>query len=333
MSGADPSPDPTAEASPTIGHRTVTHAAITRFGELTGDYARMHFDRDFGPAHGMGDTIAHGLLSAAWSLGALAQHAPERLALGEPDAGLVGYRVRFSRMVHVGDLFSLRWRPAKAAAVERLPEAGRLDTDFEVVNQRGEVVTSGCASVARATAQGPPPLPQAGPRLEIGAWSARHAPLPIHADEMVEHGPRGEGFGRTVTEADLVAWSDFTGALDPATLDARFAEAGRFGRRIAPPLWVFCRAFGDYLRELLRIPMPSSGFAGHLGDELRVIAPVHPGDTLYTRHRPVSYVPSKSRPGMGIVGFALEVVNQHGVIVQEGRVRMMMTARSGAADA
>lgn len=313
--------------SPAFGHRTVTHAAITRFGELTGDYAQMHFDRDFGPAQGMGGTIAHGLLSAAWSIGALALHAPERLALGEPDAALVGYRVRFARMVFIDDLFSLRWRAANDAAMDGLPGSGLLNTVFEVVNQRGKVVTAGAVSVCRGRAGEDRALASADAPLDTRLAPSRPAPQPLHADEMVEFGPRGEGFGRTVTEADLVAWSDFTGALDPATLDAEFARTGLFTRPIAPPLWVFCRAFGDYLRDLLRVEMPSSGFAGHLGDAFRVVAPVHPGDTLTTRHRPVSYVPSRSRPGMGIVEFALQVVNQHDAIVQEGRVQMMMTAR------
>ena len=73
---------PTHSPDAAIGHRTVTHAAITRFGETTGDYAAMHFDRDHGPALGMDGTIAHGLLSGAWVFGALAQHAPDRLAFG-----------------------------------------------------------------------------------------------------------------------------------------------------------------------------------------------------------------------------------------------------------
>ena len=131
-----------------VGHRTVTHAAITTFGGLTGDYAQMHFDRDFGPAQGMGGTIAHGLLSGAWALGALAQHAPVRLGLGEPDAVMTGYRVKFSRMVFVDDLFSLRWRNDEAPATEGLANECGLHTEFEVLNQRDEVVTSGSVSVS-----------------------------------------------------------------------------------------------------------------------------------------------------------------------------------------
>lgn len=321
-------PEAAKPARALVGHRTVTHADITRFGALTGDYAAMHLDRGFGPASGMGGTIAHGLLSGAWSLGALAQHAPDRLALGDPRAYLAGYAVRFHRMVFVDDRFALRWAESEDPAVDGLVEAGRIDTRFEVLNQRDEVVTSGAVSVVTGSGGETPPMPAAPEPLEIDTtWSPEGASLPIHADEMVERGPRGASLGRTVTEADCVNWTDFTGELDPAITNAPWAERSRFGGRIAPPMWVFCRAFGDYLRDLLRVSMPSTGFAGHLGDRFRTIAPVHLGDTLRTRHRPVGFSRSRSRPEMGLVEFALEVVNQRDEIVQAGRVTMMMGAR------
>ena len=170
-------------------------------------------------------------------------------------------------------------------------------------------------------------LPEGSEPLEIGPWSSDSVPIPIFADDMIEFGPRGESLGRTVTETDLVSWTGFTGELNPAYLNEPFGQAGRFGGRIAPPMWTFCLGFGDYLRDLLSVSMPSTGFAGHLGDRWRFLAPVHVGDTIRTRHRPVSFKPSTSRPGMGIVEFALEIVNQRDEIVQDGRIAMMIGAR------
>ena len=92
-------------------------------------------------------------------------------------------------------------------------------------------------------------------------------------------------------------------------------------------MWTFCLGFSDYLRDLLSVSMPSSGFAGHLGDRWRFFAPVFVGDTIHTRHRPISWKPSGSRPEMGIVEFALQLVNQRGEVVQDGRVAMMMRRR------
>ncbi len=314
--------------SDAIGHRTVTEASIMTFGGLTGDYAQMHFDRDFGPATGMGGTIAHGLLSGAWSLGALAQYAPERLAVGDPGGFVAGYRVKFSRMVYIGDLFSLRWFEGAEACVDGLEDHDRIDTNFEIVNQRGEVATSGAVSVCPGDERGiGQSLPKTPVALEIDDWSAEDHRGPLYAEDLVAHGPRGRSLGRTVTEADLVAYTNFTGELNPAYLNQEFARAGRFGARVAPPMWTFCVGFGDYLRDLLSVSMPSSGFAGHLGDSWRYLAPSYIGDTLYTHHRPVSHKPSASRPEMSVVEFALQIVNQRGDIVQDGRVAMMITAR------
>jgi acyl dehydratase len=311
-----------------VGHRTVTEASIMTFGGLTGDYAQMHFDLDFGPATGMGGTIAHGLLSGAWSLGALAQHAPSRLAIGDPAAFVAGYRVKFGRMVYIGDLFSLRWTESKNACIEGVDDRHRIDTDFEIVNQRGEVTTSGSVSVcpgdAKGIGQGMPSLPEP---LVIEHWSSDEAPSPIYADDLIELGPRGESLGRTVTEADLVAYTNFTGELNPAFLNEVFARSSRFGARIAPPMWTFCVGFGDYLRDLLSVSMPSSGFAGHLGDSWRYFGPVYVGDTLRTLHKPVSSKPSRSRPDRAIVEFAIQILNQRNEIVQDGRVAMMMSLR------
>jgi len=321
MSGTHP-------ASRELGHRTVTDASVMAFACLTGDYAQMHLDLDFGPAAGMGGTIAHGLLSASWSLGALTLYAPERLALGDPSAWLAGYRIRFGQMVYLGDRFTLRWREASEPAVEGLAGAGTLDSDFEILNQRGEITCSGAVSVGGAGSQGSAAaLPDPPAPFAIEPWSADSIETPLFAEELVERGPRGESLGRTVSEADLVAYTQFTGELNPAYLNEAFASKGRFGARMAPPMWTFCLAFGDYLRDLLAIPMPSTGFAGHLGDQWRLFAPIHVGDTIRTRHKPLSFKASQSRPDKGIVEFGLQLLNQRDEVVQDGRVAMMMNAR------
>ncbi len=317
-----------------IGHRTVTEASVATFGCLTGDYAQMHFDLGFSPSVGMGDPVAHGLLSAAWSLGALSLYAPDRLGLGNPNALITGYRIRFGRPVPQGDRFALRSRPATSPAVEGLPTrltpGQSINTEFETLNTADEVTCSGAISVSvkpetatwhdLLTANAPEPL-------EVEDWDPSSVTKPLSADQIVERGPRGESLGRTVTEADLVNYTQFTGELNPLYTNAVFTSDTEFGARIAPPMWTFCSAFGDYLRDLLSIPMPSSGFAGHLGDEWRFLAPVHIGDTLRTRHKPVAFQASRSRPDMGIVRFGLQILNQRDEIVQDGQVAMMMPLR------
>jgi len=183
-----------------------------------------------------------------------------------------------------------------------------------------------CAGDARGRLQ---PAVEPPPLLELETWSADGIHLPLFAEDLVESGPRGESHGRTVTEADVVGYANFTGELNLAYINDEFARASRFGARIVPPMWTFCIGFGDFLRDLLSVPMPSSGFAGHLGDSWRFLTPVHIGDTIRTRHKPAHCTASKSRPGMAIVDFALQLLNQRDEIVQDGRVSMMIAARSG----
>lgn len=316
-------PARSAARSGEIGHRTITPADLIAFGGATGDYARMHFDHGLAAAEaGSPATIAPGLLSACWALGALAWSAPDRLAIGNPDAWIAAYSIRFERSMRVGDRFSLRHAPAATAAVEGLASEAGSDTEFEVLNQRGDrtcrgavcVRTGGDASLPAAMPR-PIPNPGAGPR-------------PLYANDLLEFGPRGESYGRTVTEADVVGFTNFTAERNPLYLNRTFAAQGRFRDRIAPPAWTFCLAFGDFLHALLAAELPSTGLAGHLGDTFRCHAPVRIGDTIRTRHRPVRCTPSRGRPEMSVVHFALQLLNQRDEVVQDGEVAMWIPSRA-----
>ncbi|MEZ4279408.1 MAG: MaoC family dehydratase [Myxococcota bacterium] len=309
------------EHSEEIGHRTITSADLVLFGGLTGDYARMHFDHGLAAAEpGSPAPIAPGLLSAAWSLGALASAAPERLAAADPNAWIAGYSIRFERSVRIGDRFSLRHRPASVAAVDGLHADPARDTEFEILNQRAERTCRGIVSVRTSGEADRPqimPLPSAPPKSSD----------PLYADDLLERGPRGESLGRTVSEADVVGFTNLTAERGALYLNRVFAARGRFGDRIAPPIWTFCLAFGDFLRELLGARLPATGLAGHLGDSFRCFEPVRIGDTIRTRHRPVRCTPSRGRPEMSVVHFAIQVLNQHDVLVQDGEVAMWIPSR------
>ena len=306
-----------------IGHRTVTPADLVLFGGATGDYARMHFDHSLAAAEpGSPLPIAPGLLSASWALGALTGSAPKRLEIGNPDAWIAGYAIRFERSLRVGDRFSIRHRRAGAAAVDGLEADPDRDTEFEILNQRGERTCRGSVSVRTGGEAARPPL-MARPVVIAGG-----GPRPLYANDLIRSGPRGESLGRTVAEADLVGFTNLTAERNPLYLNRVFAARGRFGDRIAPPIWTFCLGFGDFLHELLAVELPSTGLAGHLGDSFRCFAPVHIGDTIRTRHCPVRCTPSRSRPEMSVVHFALQLLNQRDELVQDGEVAMWIPSRA-----
>jgi acyl dehydratase len=127
--------------------------------------------------------------------------------------------------------------------------------------------------------------------------------------EVAEYGDR------LVTAEEIVA---FASRYDPQPfhVDAEAARRSQAGSLIASGwhtgamlMRMNCDAF------LLR-----SASEGALGcDEVSWLTPVHPGDRLRVRRTIVSARPSGSRPGLGIVAFLFEVLNQAGEIVMRQR--------------
>lgn len=295
-----------------FGHRTVTHAGVSAFGTITGDYARLHLDHHYGQTTPIAGSIAHGLLSACWAVGALTRHAPHVMGVGEPGAAFAGFSLRLGRMVRVGDTLCVR--------CER---SGTHESRFEVLNQDAQVATSGSVSVLDAAGQLPPaPKPW---RLESPP------PMPegrtLYAEDLLIHGPCGESIGRTITEADVVHFATETGETNPLYLNRDFADRSRFAAPIAPPMLVFCLGFSDFLGALLSLSMPSTGFAGHLGDSWRLYRGVEIGETVRTRYKTLDCRPSKSRPEMAIVDFGLQVIDARDAVALDGKISMMIPAR------
>ncbi len=123
--------------------------------------------------------------------------------------------------------------------------------------------------------------------------------------------PVGEvfAFGDTlITAEDIV---EFASQWDPQPfhVDAEAAKASQIGELIASgwhtgslTMRMMCDAY------LLRTA--SEGAPGI--EEMRWLKPVRPGDRLSVRRTTLASRPSRSRPGIGIVEFLYEVINQHG---------------------
>ena len=320
----DESPTEAESLTDAVGHRTVDFASITRFGELTGDYSAMHFDARVGEAAGYGGPIAHGLLSACWAMGALTLHAPERVGNGMTSAIASRYSLRLQTVVRAGDHFSLAHSPLSAGPLAPRSESA---TELVTLNQNGETTSRAELHVRHAgdlTEFAPSPAPD--------PWDLERTPRVdskevFFAEDLVERGPAGRSPARTLTESDVTAFARHTGELNPLYLDAEFASRSVHGGLAGPPMLTFCLAFSDFLRALLAVPMPSAGFAGHLGDEWTLYEPIRIGDTLRTHHQPLGCVRSKSNPQRAIVRFGLQVVNQHGRVAQAGETVMLIPGR------
>ena len=314
------------DESARIGHRTVTPEAVATFGSLTGDYSRIHFDHGLGEASPHGRGFAHGLLSASWALGAMTLYAPRRVGCGEAGAYVSSFEVRFDDVVRFGDTLAFECRDAKP---EEAPDGwNRRGSEFAVHDAEGRTPARGAVGL-NVQPDGPA---GALPRVEARPWTVpagRDVTLPragpMAAEAVLEHGPRGVSRVRTLTQADVVNFANFTGELNPLYLDAVFARGALFGERIAPPMLCFCLGFSVWLRELLHLPLGGSeSSAGHLGDRWRFVAPVRIGDTLEVRYQPLSLRRTRSQPLRGVLTFGLQLVNQHRSVVQQGEVDMLL---------
>jgi acyl dehydratase len=128
---------------------------------------------------------------------------------------------------------------------------------------------------------------------------------------------------RTVTEADVVAFAGLSGDYNPLHVDAEFARSTPFGERIAHGLLGLAIASG----LMSRTGAIEGTALAFLGTDWRFTAPIKLGDTITVRSR-VADKRETSHADRGIVRFAVEVVNQHGEVVQTGTHTLLMKRRA-----
>ncbi len=135
--------------------------------------------------------------------------------------------------------------------------------------------------------------------------------------------------GRTITEADLVAFSGLSWDTNPAHTDEEFCKSSPFGTRIAHGALTLSFATGLLARSG-RFDETAIAFLGIERWEFK--GPVLPGDTIRLHDTTLQAHASRSKPDRGAWKAELKVVNQRGEVVQQGLFTIMMKARgSGAA--
>ena len=121
----------------------------------------------------------------------------------------------------------------------------------------------------------------------------------------------GEKFktnGATVTEGDIIG---FALKYDPQPFHLDVVEAAKspYGGLIASGFQSVALCFRLFIQSgiFLETSIGSPGI-----DELRWLAPVRPGDTLYTEVEVLEVRPSASKPDRGIARLKYHAKNQHG---------------------
>lgn len=117
--------------------------------------------------------------------------------------------------------------------------------------------------------------------------------------------------GKTVTEADDHLFCLLTMATHPLHIDANFAKSeAEGGRNLVVGTYVYSLLLG------MSVPDISGRALANLGaTDLRHIAPLFHGDTLYGETEVLEVRPSKSRPGTGILSVRTRGTNQDGTLV------------------
>lgn len=140
--------------------------------------------------------------------------------------------------------------------------------------------------------------------------------------DVYEHRP-----GRTISETDNTWFTLLTMNTHPLHFDAEFAKASEFGRPIvASPLTV-ALLVGMSVSDVSQKAIANLGWK-----EIKMTAPVFPGDTLYGETEVLEKRLSKSRPTQGIVTIKTIGKNQDGVVVCEFIRSMLIPTEGNAVD-
>lgn len=125
-------------------------------------------------------------------------------------------------------------------------------------------------------------------------------------------GERFTSARRTVQDADIVNFAGLSGDFNPLHIDDVMAAEGPFGRRIAHGMLVASVGTG------LRSRIDDCAVLAFLEMTRRFKKPTFPGDTIWVEYEVTKAEPSRSKPQMGVVTFAVRVINQRGETVQDG---------------
>jgi itaconyl-CoA hydratase len=109
--------------------------------------------------------------------------------------------------------------------------------------------------------------------------------------DVYEHRP-----GRTLSEADNTWFTLLTMNTHPLHFDAAYAAKTEFGRPIVNSCLTLAVVVGMSVSDVSQKAIANLGW-----NDIRLLAPVYAGDTLYAESEVIDKRESKSRPTQGIV--------------------------------
>jgi acyl dehydratase len=129
--------------------------------------------------------------------------------------------------------------------------------------------------------------------------------------------------GRTITDADVVAFAGLTGDYSELHTSDVYAKSSQFGRRVAHGMLGLAFAHGLMWPRSGELRETAVAFLGI--DGWKFVAPIFIGDTIFVNYKIAELRDSKSKPSQAIATFDVEIVNQDGTVVQKGRKALLVS--------
>lgn len=137
--------------------------------------------------------------------------------------------------------------------------------------------------------------------------------------DIYEHRP-----GRTITETDNIQFSLLTMNLHPMHCDAAYASKSEFGKPLINSGLTVAIVLG------MTVPDVSGKAIANLGwTDIKLTAPVFPGDTVYAASEILNKRESKSRPNQGIITVKTIGTKADGTVFMSFERNVLIQKREG----
>ncbi len=137
--------------------------------------------------------------------------------------------------------------------------------------------------------------------------------------DVYEHRP-----GRTIGEADNTWFTLLTMNTHPLHFDAEYAAASEFGRPLVNSCLTLAIVTGMSVSDVSQKAIANLGWS-----DIRLLAPVFVGDTVYAETEVTAKRPSNSRPGQGVVGVRTRGLKADGTVFMQFDRSILVPRESG----
>jgi 3-hydroxybutyryl-CoA dehydratase len=149
---------------------------------------------------------------------------------------------------------------------------------------------------------------------------ATHSVTGLSLDEL-QVGDDWISPSRTITETDVINFAGLSGDFNPIHVNHQYARESVFGKPVAHGLLGLAIASG------LATQAPRVRTIALLAIlEWKFVEPLAPGDTIHVETR-IEAIESRSRGRRGVVTWRRRLVNQDGVVIQEGRLQTLVQGK------